>query len=383
MTRSARRASAGCSSPLRGVRSSLSVCLWCLLASAVWAQVPEKPPFAQPPGKPPIAQPKPGVVQPPAAPAVKQPTKPPATKPSTPTTKPKEDDKPPAPVPMLLDTKDGWRIHCEYYPPKEKIRSGKETVPIILVHRWGGQGSDWNFLAVGLQTLGHASMVVDLRGHGRSTTKRVLTDPTGKTETRTFEALERDDLSRIWVDLEVAKSELMKKNNAGEVNIELLTVIAAEEGCLVALDWAVRDWSWPITPAYKQGQDVKALVLLSPVESHRGMRSATYLSQPAVARQLSLMFAVGAEDSKFASSVKRMHDRIEKVRLPQWPKDDPKEMERLRDIFLIQAPTSLQGSALTDRSLPVNRAIVNFLNRRLLDRSDELRWAERRSPVGG
>jgi hypothetical protein len=43
----------------------------------------------------------------------------------------------------------------------------------------------------------------------------------------------------------------------------------------------------------------------------------------------------------------------------------------------------LQGSALTDRALPVNGAIVNFLNRRLLSRSDELRWAERRSPVGG
>ena len=363
----------------------MSVCLWCLLASAVWAQVPEKPPFAQPPGKPPIAQPpaKPGVVQPPAAPAVKPPTKPPATKPSTPTTKPKEDDKLPAPVPILLDTRDGWRIHCEYYPPKEKIRSGKETVPIILVHRWGGQGTDWNFLAVGLQTLGHASMVVDLRGHGRSTTKKVLTDSTGKTETIKVDDLKPDEFSRMWMDLEVAKSDLMKKNNAGEVNIEMLTVIAAEEGCLVALDWAVRDWSWPITPAYKQGQDVKALVLLSPVESQRRMSATRYLGSPAVASELSLLFAVGEEDSKFASSVKRMHDRIEKPRLPRLPKDDPKELERLRDIFLIQAPTSLQGSALTDRALPVNRAIVNFLNRRLLDRGDELRWAERRSPVGG
>jgi pimeloyl-ACP methyl ester carboxylesterase len=354
--------------------------------STAWAQVPEKPPFAQPPGKPPTAQPqpKPGVVQPPATPAAKQPAaKPPTTRPSTPTTKPKEDERPPAPVPMLLDTRDGWRIHCEYYAPKEKIRSGKETVPIIMVHGWGGQGSDWNFLAVGLQTLGHASMVVDLRGHGRSTTKRVLTDPTGKTETIKFDALRPEDVNEIWRDLEVAKSELMKKNNAGEVNIEMLAVIAAEEGCLVALNWAIRDWAWPITPAYKQGQDVKALVLLSPVESHLRMRAATYLKNPVVSRQLSLLFAVGAEDGKFAGSIKRMHDPIEKLRLPQWPKDDPAEMERLRDIFLLQAPTSLQGSALTDRALPVNGAIVNFLNRRLLSRSDELRWAERRSPVGG
>lgn len=282
---------------------------------------------------------------------------------------------------MTLDTRDGWRIHCEYYGPQEKIRQGKETVPIIMVHGWEGQGSDWNFLAVGLQTLGHASMVIDLRGHGRSTTRRVPGEP-GRTESVTVDGLKPDDISRIWLDLEAAKSELMRKNNAGEVNIEMLTVIAAEVGCIIAMEWAIRDWAWPITPAYKQGQDVKALVLLSPVESYRRMSATKSLNHPTIRERLSLMFAVGAEDPRFASNVKRMHDRIERVR-PPLDKLDPKEAERLRDLFLIQAPTSLQGSALTDRSLPVNRAIVYFLTKRLLERSDELRWSERKSPVGG
>ncbi len=284
---------------------------------------------------------------------------------------------------MTLDTRDGWRIHCEYYGPQEKIRQGKETVPIIMVHGWEGQGSDWNFLAVGLQTLGHASMVIDLRGHGRSTIRRVPGDRTGATETVSVDGLDRDDISRIWLDLEAAKSELMRKNNAGEVNIEMLTVIAAEVGCIIAMEWAIRDWAWPITPAYKQGQDVKALVLLSPVESYRRMSATKSLNHPTIRERLSLMFAVGAEESRFAGSVKRMHDRIERVRPSLEKKVDPKEAERLRDLFLIQAPTSLQGSALTDRSLPVNRAIVYFLTKRLLERSDELRWSERKSPVGG
>jgi hypothetical protein len=43
----------------------------------------------------------------------------------------------------------------------------------------------------------------------------------------------------------------------------------------------------------------------------------------------------------------------------------------------------LQGTKLTDASLRVNRAIVEFIQMRLLERRDELRWAERRSPVGG
>lgn len=372
---------AGWGSPVRGVGFCLLFVMGSLLTVSAWAQLPSKPPFVQPPGQPP-GQPPSG--QPPQTPPSAQPpAQKPAVKPKAPTTRAKpEEDKPPEPVSMTLDTRDGWRIHCEYYGPQEKIRPGKETVPIIMVHGWGGQGSDWNFLAVGLQTLGHASMVVDLRGHGRSTIRRVHGDATGRTETVAFDDLKPDDISRIWLDLEVAKSELMRKNNAGEVNIELLTVIAAEVGCIIAMEWAVRDWAWPVTPAYKQGQDVKALVLLSPIESHRRMSASKSLNHPTIRDRLSLMFAVGAEDARFASSVKRMHDRIERAR-PPLDKLDPKEADRLRDLFLVQAPTSLQGSALTDRSLPVNRAIVFFLTKRLLERSDELRWSERRSPVGG
>jgi pimeloyl-ACP methyl ester carboxylesterase len=368
---------AGWGSPVRGRGFYVLIAMGCLLSASAWAQLPSKPPFTQPPGQPPATQPPktPAAAQPPAQ-------KPPV-KPRTPSTRSKpEEDKPPEPVSMTLDTKDGWRIHCEYYGPQEKIRQGKETVPIIMVHGWEGQGSDWNFLAVGLQTLGHASMVIDLRGHGRSTTRRVPRDTTGATKTVTVDDLDRDDISRIWLDLEAAKSELMKKHHAGEVNIEMLTVIAAEVGCIIAMEWAVRDWAWPITPAYKQGQDVKALVLLSPVESYRRMSASKSLNHPTIQKSLSLMFAVGAEDTRLAASVKRMHDRIERVR-PPLDKLDPKEAERLRDLFLIQAPTSLQGTALTDRSLPVNRAIVYFLTKRLLERSDELRWSERKSPVGG
>ncbi len=368
---------AGWGSHVWGIWSCmLMVVMCCLLTASAWAQLPSKPPFTQPPGQPPS-------VQPPRTPAATQPpAQKPPVKPKAPTTRSKQEEaKPPEPVSMTLNTRDGWRIHCEYYGPQEKIRQGKETVPIIMVHGWEGQGSDWSFLAVGLQTLGHASMVIDLRGHGRSTTRRVQGDTTGATKTVTVDDLDRDDISRIWLDLEAAKSELMKKHNAGEVNIEMLTVIAAEVGCIIAMEWAVRDWAWPITPAYKQGQDVKALVLLSPVESYRRMSATKSLNHPTIRERLSLMFAVGAEDPRFAGSVKRMHDRIERMRPP--PDKDPKEAERLRDLFLIQAPTSLQGSALTDRSLPVNRAIVHFLTKRLLERSDELRWSERKSPVGG
>jgi pimeloyl-ACP methyl ester carboxylesterase len=358
--------------PCKWIFAGAALCLCFVAVTAALAQLPPKPVVPQP-------VPKPGVTQPPATQPI---PKPPAAKPAPPAAKAKDapaPDKPPEPVPMQLDTKDGWKIHCLYYPPMEKIRKGTETVPIILVHGWGGQGSEWSYLATGLQTYGHATIVPDLRGHGRSTTRR---ERDGSIATVKLDDLKPQDMDALLLDLEAVKSEFIKMNNAGEVNIEMLTMIAAQEGCVIALNWAAWDWHWPITPAYKQGQDVKALVLLSPTDSFKRMNATAALNTPAIQRQLSLLFAVGAEDRKSLSEASRMHSRIEKLR-PSLKNESIEEQRRLRDIFFIAAPTTLQGTKLTDASLRVNRAIVEFIQMRLLNRRDELRWAERRSPVGG
>ncbi len=287
-----------------------------------------------------------------------------------------EEQKPPEPVPVRLDTRDGYRIHCLYYPPMEGIRKGTETVPIILLHGWGGQGSEWDFLATGLQTYGHASIVPDLRGHGRSTTRR---GSEGTPEPVRYEDLDAPEMDNMIEDVEAVKRHLLGRHNAGEVNIEMLTVIAAEEGCIVALNWAALDWSWPVTPAIKQGQDVQLLVLLSPTRNFRRMNANPALQTPAVSRQLSVLFAVGADDRNTMNEVRRMHSRLERLRPP--PHRDPELRIRRQDLFLVTAPTSLQGTELTGRNLPINRAIVGVIKNRLLDRRDEFPWKERRSPI--
>lgn len=298
----------------------------------------------------------------------------PAAKPAA---KEEEEKKPPEPVPVRVDTRDGWRIHCLYYPPMEGIRKGTETVPIILLHGWGGLGSEWDYLARGLQTYGHASIVPDLRGHGRSTNRR---EPDGTPDTRRYEELTLPEMENMIQDVEAIKSHLLERHNTGELNIEMLTVIAAEEGCIVALNWAVVDWSWPVTPTIKQGQDVQLLVLLSPTTSFKRMNANRALQTPVVSRRLSLLFAVGADERAAASEARRLHTRLERQRPPL--DRDPERRLRQQDLFLVTAPTSLQGTALTGRGLPINRAIVGVIKTRLLDRRDDFTWKERRSPLG-
>lgn len=376
--------------PSEGINRHASL-LW--LASLVWLAiaglnfVAAQPPV--PVARPAVPAAKPsgqGAAKPGSQTGVKPAT---PAKPAVPSAKPAktpaakaapavEENKPPEPEAVFLDTKDMWRIHCLYYPPMEKVRKSKETVPVILLHGWGGQGSEYGFLATGLQTYGHACIVPDLRGHGRSTTRKKID---GTLETIKQEDLKPQDIENMLLDLEAVKSFLMEKNNAGELNIEMLTVIAAQEGCIIALNWAALDWSWPVTPSFKQGQDVKALILLSPTQSYKRLSASAALNTPAVSRQLSLLFAVGAEDRAAYNDARRIYSRLERIR-PPLP-DSPQDRMRLKDLFFITAPTTLQGSKLTARNLSINRAIVTFIQARLLEHRDEYQWTKRESPLGG
>ena len=121
-------------------------------------------------------------------------------------------------------------------------------------------------------------------------------------------------------DVEVCKSFLMTKNNARELNIDKLCLVGAEMGATVAIDWAAKDWSWPVlVGAGKQGQFVKALVLLSPQWSFKGMPIAQAVSNRDFASQISWMIVVGEQDSKSLGEAKRMNQSLDRY-LPVFAK---------------------------------------------------------------
>ncbi len=345
----------------------------------------QRPPAQVPPGQRPPAQVPPGQ-QPPAAKTSqgKVPASPPAAKApvrsKTPATPPKEKEevKPPPAESSYLRTKDGWSIYCTYFGPMEGVRSGKEVVPVILLHGWEGQGAEYGRFAILLQSIGCAVAVPDLRGHGRSTSCRRPDRRTGELvdEEIKVDDLNSQDLAGLILDVEAVKKMLMERHNKAELNIEMLCVGGADVGAIVALNWAAMDWSWPVTPSLKQGQDVKGLILLSPKLTFKGLNATKALAHPAVDTRLSVMVAVGNEDRRANSDARRIYNKIESGRETY---KDPAEKLRKQTFFFCEAPTSLQGTRLLDPQLPVYRWIGRFLELRFFDKAEQFPWAERKS----
>lgn len=283
----------------------------------------------------------------------------------------KGKDKSTPPEDVKFETPDGWTIHATYYAGKLK----KQAVPFILLHGWKGQRGDYEALAKYLQGLGHAVLCPDLRGHGQSNTRpganaKALDDP---------DDLTNNEVKAMVADVEECKKFLRDKNNAGECNIEMLSLVAADFSCITALKWSALDWSVRNLPAYKQGSDVKLVVMLSPMQSFKGTTLNDALTHPAVKSRLALAIVAGRGDSKTYPDAKKINSRLENFR-PEMKKDGVKNEDRT--LFFFELDTNLSGTKLLNEALNVKYAISNVVKFRLLDKQESLAWAERIDPRG-
>ena len=213
----------------------------------------------------------------------------------SPVTQAADDEKKiPSPREVTLQTADGVTLGATYYASN----LGKEAVPIVLLHAAKGSRADFEDLALRLQSTGKAVLVPDLRGHGANRSADLHTE---------------DYLAMVNQDVEAVKKFLMAENNAGELNIDKLGLVGVEMGASVASIWAVLDWSWPVLATGKQGQDVKALVLISPEWIFKGLRFQDVVSDSAFRSQFSIMIIAGKGVPRNLTDAKRIYNTIERL----------------------------------------------------------------------
>jgi len=278
------------------------------------------------------------------------------------------DDKKKIPPPedISVTTTDGVKLVATYLPSS----AGKDAAAVILLHMFKGNRRDMASLGTSLQAKGFAVIMPDLRGHGDSTI--VTVDGVD----RKFEAatMPAAQLKNMTLDLEAMKKFLVAQNNKGLLNIERLGIVAAEMSVPVAANWAYQDWQWPSLPNLKQGQDVKALVFLSPQMSFKTINMSLAITNPqsAVRDKISLFLIAGSEDES-VKEARKIEQNFTRIRpKPEKPED--------RTLFLQdQLKTKLVGTKLLgEANLGVEDQIVEFLELRLL--GPMYPWKDRSGP---
>lgn len=279
----------------------------------------------------------------------------------------------PVPEQVGISTKDGVTLRATFYASN----LGKKAIPVILLHGWERNREDVKQIALALQREGMAVVAPDLRGHGLSKNIQVG----NRYEELDLTRFRNLDFNRfVDQDLESIKRFLMRKNNDGELNIELLTIIGCDFSATAALNFAAKDWSWPTLPGIKQGQDVRGLILVSPSRSFRGFTANVALQHPAVRNQISIMVIAGQDDRDSFSDSRRIFTTLEKAR-PKLP-TDPDDLRKQQDLFFVTKPSGLSGTPLLiDPRVNSLREILYFIKIRLVANQDEYPWTDRTSPL--
>lgn len=339
----------------------LAILVWviaCTIASLSIAQPP--PPPVSPVRPKPAAKPT-AVVPPPVTTPVPKPKAVPPAAPAKPAAKGGKDKAKMEMTNPELITKDGIKLRAFYFASNR----GKEAVPVIICHEWQGQASPYGALVKSLWDAGCAVIVPEFRGHGGSREYEIG----GQKKEFDVARMSRNDVAKIVSgDMEAVKKFLREENNAEKLNLNALVLVGIREGAVIASQWAVKDLNFPSVGAMKQGQDVKALALVSPSKILKGV-SLDETLQDRLLWQLPFLVVVGQSSGEFEDA-DRFYKRLEsmKKRAGRGTADGLK---------FESIPTSLSGPALVNEAPGVVEKITGFIKTELIDKSSKIPWVKR------
>lgn len=264
----------------------------------------------------------------------------------------------PEPENVVLETKDRFSLASTYYAPayiEGEEENGKSAIPFMVMHDWGASREQTFRFALFLQKKGHAVIIPDLRGHGASTSR------IGLDKAITYDKMKKTDRSLVILDFEACKKFLVKRNNAGECNIDLLNLVVVGEMSSVAAKWAIDDWTlYPVRGAdgVKQAQDVKGIVFIAPRKKFGSFALSKLLKHQLLSSRngIPLMLVWGELDEVAGKDASSVHKLLEKAR-PEPDESTPKE-ELLAARSLFKA--SIKNSELTGNEL-ISRESVKGL----------------------
>ena len=295
----------------------------------------------------------------------------------------KQETEAPEPEKVVLETSDGVKLTTTYFKPAVAEGEGDQAkaIPFILLHDWEGNRTQLLQYAAFLQSAGHAAIVPDLRGHGDSTAVTGLKKPIDAKKFR------KNEVASVLKDIERCKKYLVKRDNEGEVNIDMLSVVAVGKPSVLAVEWVMNDWfAFPPFNAkgIKQGQDVKSLILISPRKKLEGLslvanwRNSLYSGVDGNAIPLMIIWASGDEEA--AKDAESLFKQAEKSRPDPDEIDDPKKREQATTLVGVPIRRN-RSTGVQLMSQPRVKGlwgyIDKFISKKMEANADALPWKSR------
>src|SRR4051794_30483257 len=281
---------------------------------------------------------------------------------------------------ISLTTRDGVQLKISYFPGTARKGSpqAKQTTPVVFLHDYKGSRAVFATLVQKLQATGKgegkrpifAALTVDLRGHGEST--KVANNP--QVELSSAKLNKEDLIAMASYDLDAVRNFLVAKNDEGELNLNKLCLVGSGMGASVAANWALADWSYPPLAVGKQGQDVKAIVMISPRWTYNGLLMQGPMQFRALKERVAWMIVYGDKDPKFQSDAVRINKQLERFH----PATDDTGAKRTSGLTVLKLNTRLQSdSLLTQVGVSADDQIIKFLTENVANTQQE--WISRRN----
>lgn len=282
-----------------------------------------------------------------------------------------------------LVTKDGFAIAATYWPSALK----QDASVVVLLHGANGNQLDWATLPKKLQDEGYAVLAIDLRGHGQSkgtaasgesvdTKSKTKSKTTSKSSVDAGSLKAGDYQAMVLGDMEAVKAFVFSEHQQQKLNMNKMGIIGAGLGAAVALKYAAVDWAkkphsdGPVGNQTPRGQDVRALVLLSPDSEIGGLPLPDAIKALRVpALQVAMMYAVGKKDKADKGQAKKLYD----IAVTPIDKNEGR-------MYLQEYESPARGTALLTKNRTVETHIVNFLKKHLQEVRSE--WRDRESRLG-
>lgn len=288
------------------------------------------------------------------------------------------------PSDRAVTTEDGVKIWFTYY----KSNKGRESPVVVLLHENGGNRFNWkNGLAEKLHGDGFAVIAVDLRQHGDSRPNAGNAnqpDPKKGKKTAGPELIQGDYEAMARLDMEEIKNFIFKEHQQENLNMNKMGIVGAEMGASVAAYFAAIDWGkepyqdgLPGTET-PRGQDVHALVLISPQKNYHGIAMPTILQElrnPLF--KIAFLFCVGKNDPQDRpGQTKSMFEQTAALGGKEGDKNE-------RIFFRGDYAGTLRGNQLVTgpHKQTVEGTIVKFLENHLKNTKDATPWRDRQSKL--